>query len=75
LKDKKAGMPKILFKNLPKHFWTEENGLTSILVLLCINNFIITPFFEKGQLLHILIRVIWLALLFAGITTLSATKL
>jgi hypothetical protein len=68
-------MPKILSKNLPKHFWTEESGLTSILVLLCISNFIITPFFEKGQLLDLLIRFIWLALLFAGITTLSETRM
>ncbi len=68
-------MPKILSKNLPKHFWTEESGLTSMLVLLCISNFIITPFFEKGQLLNIIIRIIWLALLFAGITTLSETRL
>ncbi len=68
-------MSKILPKNLPKHFWTEESGLTSMLVLLCISNFIITPFFEKGQLLNILIRIIWVALLFAGITTLSETKL
>lgn len=68
-------MAKFLSKNLPKSFWTEESGLTSMLILLCISNFIITPFFEKGQLLHILIRVIWVALLFAGITTLSETKL
>jgi hypothetical protein len=68
-------MSKILSKNLPKHFWTEESGLTSMLILLCISNFIITPFFEKGQLLNILSRAIWLALLFAGITTLSETKL
>jgi hypothetical protein len=68
-------MPAILSKNLPKHFWTEESGLTSILVLLCISNFVIAPFFEKGQLLNILIRCIWLALLVAGITTLSETPL
>lgn len=66
-------MPKILTKKFPSHFWTEESGLTSILILLCISNFIIIPFFEKGQLLNILIRAIWLALLFAGITTLSET--
>jgi hypothetical protein len=68
-------MTKILSKNLPKHFWTEESGLTSMLILLCISNFIISPFFDKGQLLNILSRAIWLALLFAGITTLSETKL
>jgi hypothetical protein len=68
-------MSKILSKDLPKHFWTEESGLTSMLVLLCISNFIIIPFFEKGQLLNMLIRFIWLALLFAGISTLSETRM
>jgi hypothetical protein len=68
-------MSKILSKKLPKHFWTEESGLTSMLILLCISNFIISPFFDKGQLLNILSRSFWLALLFAGITTLSETKL
>jgi hypothetical protein len=68
-------MSKILSKNLPRHFWTEESGLTSMLILLCISNFIVSPFFEKGQLPNILIRIIWLALLFAGITTLSETRL
>jgi len=68
-------MPKILAKDLPKRFWTEESGLTSILILLCISNFIISPFFDKGQLVNILSRAFWVALLFAGITTLSETKL
>lgn len=68
-------MPAIIPKNLPKRFWTEESGLTSILVLLCISNFIITPFFEKGQLLNILIRIIWLTILFTGIITLSENRL
>jgi hypothetical protein len=68
-------MPKILSKDLPKHFWTEESGLTSILILLCISNFIIIPFFEKGQVLNILVRIVWLVVLFAGIFTLSDTKM
>jgi hypothetical protein len=68
-------LPKNLPKNLPKRFWTEESGLTSILIVLCISNFIITPFFYKGQLLNFLNRVVWLTLLFAGITTLSETRL
>jgi hypothetical protein len=68
-------MPNIIPKNLPKHFWTEESGLTSILVLLCISNFIIAPFFERGQVLNMLSRFIWLALLFAGITTLSESRM
>jgi hypothetical protein len=66
---------KYLTQQLPKRFWTEESGLTSILILLCISNFIITPFFDKGQLLNILNRIIWLGLLFAGIMTLSETRL
>ncbi len=68
-------MSKILSKDLPKRFWTEESGLTSILVLLCISNFIITPFFEKGQVLTLVVRVVWLVVLCAGISTLSENKI
>jgi hypothetical protein len=67
-------MPKKLSKNLQKHFWTEESGLTSMFILLFASNFVITPFFGKGQLLNILIRFIWLVLLFTGITTMSETR-
>jgi hypothetical protein len=68
-------MAKMLSKNLSKHFWTEESGLTSMLILLCISNFVVTPFFEKGQVLNLLNRIIWLALLFAGITSLMRNKI
>jgi hypothetical protein len=61
-------------KAIHKHIWTEESGLVAMLILLVISNFIINPFFGKGQLLYISIRVIWLALLFAGISTLSKTR-
>jgi Ion channel len=68
-------MAKFSPKKLHKHFWTEESGLTSMMVLLCISNFIVIPFFGKQQLITIVIRIIWLILLFTGITTLSKSKM
>lgn len=59
---------------LTRHFWTEERGLTSMLILLCISNFIISPFIEEQRLLHIIIRIFWFILLFDGITTLTRKK-
>jgi len=62
-------------KKLEKHFWNEEKGLTSMFILLCISNFIIIPFFSKENvIIYLLIRLIWLFLLFAGITTLSESR-
>jgi hypothetical protein len=59
---------------LTHHFWTEERGLTSMLILLCIGNFILSPFIEHQKLLHIIARIVWLILLFDGITTLTRKK-
>ena len=67
-------MAKILPKKLPKHFWTEDSGLTSMMILLCISNFIVIPFFSKHPLIQLFIRIFWITLLFAGITTLSKDK-
>lgn len=61
-------------RKILSHFWTEENGLTSILILLCISNFLVAPFFTKQQSLHFLIRIFWFALIIAGITTLSRNR-
>lgn len=67
-------MAKLIPKKLPRHFWNEEKGLTSIFILLCISNFIIMPFFDREEVIHILLRVIWFFLLIAGIYTLSETR-
>jgi hypothetical protein len=67
-------MVRFLSKDYTKHFWTEDKGLTSIFILLCINNFLIIPFFEHGPLIHLFSRIIWLTLLIAGITALSKNR-
>jgi len=67
-------MAKISPKKLPKHFWTEDSGLTSMMILLCISNFIVVPFFSKHPLIQLFIRIFWVILLFAGITALSKDK-
>ena len=68
-------MAKISPKKLHKHFWTEESGLTSIMILLCVSNFIVIPFFGNHLIISILIKIIWLIVLFTGITTLSKNKI
>ena len=67
-------MAKVLAKKLPAHFWNEESGLTSMFILLCISNFIVTPFLPQRTGIMLLIRLFWFALLFTGITTLSKSK-
>jgi hypothetical protein len=65
---------RLIPKKLPKHFWNEEKGLTSIFILLCISNFIVLPFFDREELIHIVLRIIWFFLLIAGIYSLSETR-
>jgi hypothetical protein len=67
-------MAKLSPKKLTGHFWNEESGLTSMLILLCISNFLVTPFFSGRPVVTLLIRAFWFFLLVAGITTLSKDK-
>ena len=67
-------MAKLSPKKLPKHFWSEESGLTSMFILLCFSNFIATPFLVEQQTIKLLLRLTWFILLFAGITTLSKSR-
>jgi hypothetical protein len=68
-------MVRLLSKKLPRHFWNEDKGLTSIFILLCVSNFLVIPFFEhKGPLIYLFTRIIWFILLIAGITTLSENR-
>ncbi len=54
------------------HFWTEEKGLTSMFILLCVGNFVLLPFFSGLKIVTFIVRITWLALLFGGISNLSA---
>jgi hypothetical protein len=68
-------MVRHLSKDLSRHLWDEDKGLTTIFILLCISNFLIIPFFEQhNTLIYFLSRIIWFFLLFAGITTLSQNR-
>ena len=53
------------------HFWTEEKGLTSMFILLCVGNFVLFPFFSDLKIVNFTVRITWLALLFGGISNLS----
>jgi Ion channel len=58
-----------------KHFWTEEKGLTSMFILLCVSNFLIIPFFTRENvLIYLIVRAFWFILLFTGILTLAENR-
>lgn len=68
-------MENLLSAKLHRHFWNEERGLTSMFILICISNFLIIPFFTRENILiFLLIRIFWLFLLVAGITTLAKNR-
>jgi len=56
------------------HFWTEEKGLTSILILLLINNFCIPPRVLELVGVQLTIALMWLFLMIAGIAHMSKNK-
>jgi hypothetical protein len=67
----------MIFKKINRffyHFWTEEKGLTSILILLLINNFCIPPRVLELVWVQLTIAVMWLFLMIAGIAHLSKNK-
>jgi hypothetical protein len=67
-------MARLSAKKLEKHFWTEDRGMTSMFILLCISNFVVTPFFSHQETIRFIIRVIWFALLVTGIATLAESQ-
>ena len=64
-------MARFSSKKLEKHFWNEDRGMTSIFILLCFSNFVVIPFFSHQETIRFIVRVIWFALLVAGITALA----
>jgi hypothetical protein len=65
---------RISHKKLTRHFWSEESGLTSMLVLLCISNFVVMPFLSEKEILSLIMRITWFFLLVTGIATLSKDR-
>jgi hypothetical protein len=61
-------------KHIHNHFWKRESGLTSMLVLLCIENFILLPLFDNDLIIRIISNLLWMLLLFSGIISLAKKK-
>lgn len=57
-----------------ENFWTKDNGLTRMLFLVCISDFIVLPLLTDKFLLKILISLIWMFLLLSGIINLSKNR-
>ncbi|UWY28035.1 ion channel [Flavobacterium sp. TR2] len=55
-------------------FWTQEKGLSGMLILLCITHFIVIPFFGSYNRLMVAVNIFWMLFLFAGIVALSKHK-
>ena len=67
-------MARIVPKDFRRHFWNEEKGLTSMFILLCFSNFVVTPFFSHQETIRFIVRITWFVLLVTGITTLAESK-
>ncbi|WP_278020807.1 ion channel [Flavobacterium ginsengisoli] len=52
-------------------FWTQEKGLSGMLILLCIMHFIAIPFFGSKSHFMVAVNIFWMLFLFAGIVALS----
>lgn len=55
-------------------FWTQEKGLSGMLILLFIMHFIIIPFFGSYTRFVVAVNIFWMLFLFAGILALSKHK-
>ncbi|WP_427874768.1 hypothetical protein [Flavobacterium sp. MMS24-S5] len=55
-------------------FWTQEKGLSGMLILLFIMHFIVIPFFGGYTRFMVAVNIFWMLFLFAGIIALSKHK-
>lgn len=55
-------------------FWTQEKGLSGMLILLFIMHFIVIPFFGSYTRFVVAVNIFWMLFLFAGIVALSKHK-
>ena len=57
------------------HFWSKESGLTNMLILLFISDFVVTPFLTDQLVLKMAIVIFWTLLLITGIKATTNTTL
>jgi len=65
---------KILPKEFPGHFWSGQKGLSGILILLCISNFLVAPFLSEWPAVSLITRGFWFLIVVAGVVTLSKDR-
>jgi hypothetical protein len=56
------------------HFWTREHGLTNMLIMISVVNFVIVPLFGQLPFVRVLINVFWMLFLLAGIITMTRNE-
>lgn len=56
------------------HFWIKESGLSSMLLLLFIMQFIVIPLFGSRSYFMIMLNVFWMLLIVSGIFTVTRNK-
>ena len=57
------------------HFWNKEIGLTYMLILVCLSDFVIMPFLIDQLLLKMLMVIFWTLMLITGLETLIKSGL
>lgn len=58
-----------------RHFWSKEIGLTYMLILVCLSDFVIMPFLIDQLLLKMLMVIFWTLLLMTGLKMLIKSRL
>jgi hypothetical protein len=61
--------------NIFNYFWKNDTGLTIILIILCLSNFIAMPFYTVLPLVKVLTLGFWTLILFSGISYVSKNRL
>lgn len=67
-------MARLRFIKALERFWTKDNGLTNMLILVCISDFIVLPLLTDKFLLKVLLSLIWMFLILTGVVNLSKNR-
>lgn len=54
--------------------WTQESGLSIMLLLLCIMHFVVIPFFGSYSHFMVVVNIFWMLFIIAGIVSLAKNK-
>ena len=54
--------------------WTQESGLSIMLLLLCIMQFVVIPLFGSYSHFMVIVNVFWMVFILAGVISLAKNK-